>query len=99
MKHFILFISVLFTLNLSAQDYKFSNNTYYKESLQKIDDKATGYFYSVKDVKYPIYISSRGSCYIIRISQKTNKEYKQYLGKEISQDICNKLNITYQSSK
>lgn len=28
---------------------------------------------------YPIYLSSRGSLYIIRTSKKSGKEYKQYL--------------------
>lgn len=44
---------------------------------------------------YPIYISENGSCFIYRISKKTGKEYRQYLGKEISMQICKELGLTY----
>jgi hypothetical protein len=48
---------------------------------------------------YPVYMSSTGSCFIIRKSSKTGKEYISYLGPEISQTICNKLGVTYKSKK
>lgn len=57
---------------------------------------ATGYTWEdSKGVKYPIYISNggKGSAYIIRVSKKTGKEYKQYLGKEITADLKKQLNI------
>lgn len=48
-----------------------------------------------KGVKYPIYISNggKGSAYVIKTSKKTGKEYKAYLGKEMTQDIKNQLNL------
>ena len=48
-----------------------------------------------KGVKYPIYISNggKGSAYIIRTSKKTGKEYKSYLGKEMTADIKKQLGI------
>lgn len=52
-----------------------------------------------KGKQYPIYISASGSCYIIKKSNKTGKEYKQYLKPEISQDICKKLGKKYVSKK
>lgn len=45
-----------------------------------------------KDVEYPIYISASGSCYVIKTSKKTGKEYKSYLPKEVSAEICKELN-------
>lgn len=57
---------------------------------------ATGYTWEdSKGVKYPIYISNggKGSAYIIRVSKKTGKEYKQYLGKEVTADLKKQLNI------
>ena len=48
---------------------------------------------------YPIYVAKSGSCYVIRISKKSGKEYKQYLGKEISAEICKELGIKYQPKK
>ena len=56
----------------------------------------TGFTY--KDSKgnvYDIYISSTGSCYVNRVSSKTGKEYKSYLGAEISADICKQLGRKY----
>lgn len=48
-----------------------------------------------KGNKYPIWISNggKGSAYIIRVSKKTGKEYKSYLGKEITNEIKKQLNI------
>ena len=43
--------------------------------------------------KYPIYITKRGACYIIKVSKKTNKEYKQYLPKEIQAQIKKELKL------
>ena len=56
--------------------------------------------YTWKDSKgneYPIYISASGSCYVIKTSKKTGKEYKNYLSKEVSAEICKELN--YKSKK
>lgn len=57
---------------------------------------ATGYTWEdSKGVKYPIYISNggKGSAFIIRTSQKTGKQYKAYLGKEITNEIKKQLKI------
>ena len=48
-----------------------------------------------KGVSYPIFMSQTGSCYIIKTSAKTGKEYKSYLKPDVSQDICKKLGKTY----
>lgn len=64
----------------------------------KTPDKDSGFTY--KDTKgniYPIMISKSGACYIVRISKKSGKPYKQYLGKEISQEICKELGVNYKS--
>ena len=57
---------------------------------------ATGYTWEdSKGVKYPIYISNggKGSAFIIRTSKNTGKQYKAYLGKEITQEIKKQLKI------
>lgn len=59
-------------------------------------EKETGFTY--KDSKgnvYPIYMGSTGSCYIKKVSQKTGNEYRQYLGEEISSQICKELGVEY----
>ena len=44
-------------------------------------------------------MSASGSCYVIKTSKKTGKEYKQYLKPDVSQDICNKLGKEYKGKK
>lgn len=46
-----------------------------------------------KGNKYPIYITKSGAVYINRKSAKTGKEYKQYLSKEIREQIQKELNF------
>ena len=43
--------------------------------------------------KYPIFITKKGACYILRTSKKTSKEYKYYLPKNIQETIKKELNI------
>ena len=56
-----------------------------------------------KGVQYPVYISESGSCYIIKVSKKTSsktgKEYRQYLGPEVSEEICKRLGREYKAKK
>lgn len=54
------------------------------------DAVLTKYFYiTARGVKYPIYMSSPGECFIIRTSTKTGKKYKQYLP-EVSKKLKDK---------
>lgn len=68
----------------SAQSVVRNGNTFYQQSnsntIEKDSATLTGYFYvDTKGVKYPIYMSSKGKCFIFRTSAKTGKQYKQYL--------------------
>lgn len=84
------------------KSYKCENNTY--SSTGRVNNSSAPTFtpYSWSDNKgnkYPIYISNSGSCYIIKRSNKTGKEYKMYMKPEISQNICRKTNREYKSKK
>lgn len=46
-----------------------------------------------KGNKYPIYITKSGAVYINRKSTKTGKNYKQYLSKEVKEQIQKELNF------
>lgn len=73
-------------------------NVYVEQPKAKGDSKEekTGFTYKdSKGVEYDIYIGKTGSCYIKKISKKTGNEYKQYLGAEISADICKQLGREY----
>ena len=44
-------------------------------------------------------MSSTGSCFVIKTSAKTGKEYRNYLGPEISEQMCKELNVEYKGKK
>jgi len=83
------------------KSYKCEGTTYSSTGrVQSASTSQTPYSWSdSKGNKYPIYISNSGSCYVIKTSKKTGKEYKNYLGPEISQDICKKMNREYKGKK
>lgn len=101
MKKFFM-IAALFAacVVMNAQDVKVEGKTYMsaKTSRSKEEPKATGYdWQDSKGNKYPIYISGTGSCFIFKVKKQTGEQYRQYLGEEISRDICKKLGIEYKS--
>ena len=80
-----LFIAAIMLLALSvnnsstyAQSVKREGTTFVvSSSRSKSEPTKTKFTWKVGDVEYPIYISSTGSCYIIKVSKKTGKEYTQ----------------------
>ena len=52
-----------------------------------------------KGVEYPIKMSADGSCFVMKVSSKTGKEYKYYLGPKISEEICKELGVEYKGKK
>ena len=83
----------------NAQDYiKSSDGKTYSEVKKATESSERETGFTWKDSKgntYPIYMSKTGACYIKKISKKSGNEYKQYLGEEISRDICKQLNVEY----
>lgn len=99
-----IFATMLFfaCTNVSAQTaYKIEGNTYIqvKDSTTTYVPIATNYYYESDGIKYQIYVGKTGSCYVNKLSKKTGNMYRQYLGEEISRDICNKIGRTYQPKK
>lgn len=91
-----LFILLLFLLPFAcmAQNVVRNGKNYTKVSQRDTKEVKTDYTYTVKDVTYPIYIGKTGSCYIKRVSKNGNT-YKQYLGEEISREVCKEMGIKY----
>lgn len=57
-------------------------------------DTKTKYTWEDKEGnKYPIFITKKGACYVLRISKKTGKEYKYYLPKDIQETIKKELGL------
>lgn len=106
MKKF-LFILLLATLsfNVSVAETKvtregkvFVQTVHHNSSTGEV--KSTPYTWrDSKGVEYPIKMSANGSCFVMKTSAKTGKEYKYYLGPAISEEICKELGIEYKGKK
>lgn len=88
---FVISLFVMLAIPVVAQDYTKSNETTFvaKQKLPKSSPTKTEYTWVDSDGKsYPIYLSTK-SCFIIRTSKKSGKEYRKYLPKEVYQEITN----------
>lgn len=96
---FLLFMLFGLWATADAQTtYKQEGNTFSSVKVTKstvTPEKTQFTWKDSKDKEYPIYISSTGSCFVIKTSSKTGKEYRQYLGPEISEAICKQLGRKY----
>lgn len=110
MKKLFVIAAILVTAlsGLNAQDNNKSNNvtregkTFVIQSAKKSNGESTKTEYCYTDTDkntYPIYLSVKGRAYIVRVSKKTGKEYKKYLGEEISRQICKELGREYNELK
>lgn len=105
MKKLFIMAAMLLALSVNnsstyAQSVKREGTTFVVSSSRKsAESTKTKFTWKVGDVEYPIYISSTGSCYIIKVSKKTGKEYKQYLPKEVCAEIAKELGIEYKPKK
>ena len=99
LKYFILaaIAASVVMSNAAMADVQRDGNTFTaaKQAKTKAEPVATKYTYKSGDAEYPIYLSGNGRAYIVKISAKTGKEYKQYLGEEISRTICSELGAEY----
>ena len=95
MKRYIFCLLIaLFSIASYSQDVVKEGKTFKVQTTQTTSEQQTEYTWEdKKGVKYPIFISKSGACYIKRISSKTGKEYKQYLPKEIQETIRKELKI------
>ena len=85
----------------NAQNYTKSTDGKTYSAIKKTtvsSERETGFTWEdSKGNTYPIYMGTTGSCYIKKVSKKTGNEYKQYLGEEISRDICKQMGVEYTS--
>ena len=98
----LLLLVLAIGLAANAQTYTRNGNTFTSAKSVKAKAEPVKTKFTWKDNKgkeYPVYISAKGSCFVIKTSSKTGKEYKNYLGPEISQQICKELNIKYNGKK
>lgn len=91
---FCLFMALLSCTSYAQVARK--DNTFKSTTTQttKSEGQQTKYTWEdKKGNKYPIYITKNGAVYINRKSAKTGKNYKQYLSKEIKEQVQKELNF------
>ena len=101
-KLFLIAMLIIASVSASyAQNYTKDGKTYKSEkTIKQSSERETGFTWEdSKGIQYPIYMGPSGSCYIKKISKKSGNEYKQYLGEEISKDICKQLGVEYKPTK
>ena len=101
MRTLFIILMAFFTLTMNAQVVR-EGNTFSSTKTINNSSKAEKTKFTWKDskgVEYPIYISASGSCYVIKVSKKSGKEYKNYLGPEVSQEVCKALGREYKKKE
>lgn len=78
-----LVVLALMVGTIFSQNVKREGNTFVEVKSDKVslkNDSLTAMTYKAKDGKeYPIYLSKNGKAFIVRVSKKSGREYKQYL--------------------
>lgn len=98
----LLLLTLCVGLISNAQTYTRSGNTFISSTGERVKAEPVKTKFTWKDSKgkeYPVYISPKGSCFVIKGKDKNGKDKKTYLGPEISQQVCKELNIKYNSKK
>ena len=99
-KLLIMLVLLCVGLTSNAQNYTREGNTFVSTKSVKAEPVKTKFTWKdSKGNEYPVYISSKGSCFIIKGKDKNGKDKKTYLGPEISQQICKELNVEYKGKK
>lgn len=96
----IAIIAICCVSDAQSNSFERQGTTFVSKSKSRNKTEPTKTKYTWKDSKgniYPVYISSNGSCFIIKTSAKTGKQYRNYLDAEISKQICKELGVKYKS--
>lgn len=98
----LLLLVLAMGLIANAQNYTRSGNTFISSTGERVKAEPTKTKFTWKDSKgreYPVYISPKGSCFVIKGKDKNGKDKKTYLGPEISEQICKELGVEYKGKK
>ena len=95
MKYIITLLVALSMSIIGYADIVRNGDTFKVENTTSVNqDTKTQFTWQDKDGNiYPIYISKKCACYVIKISKKTGKEYKYYLPKDVQEAIIKELII------
>ena len=99
-QYIMLVLLLLVGVPTYAQNYTREGNTFVSTKTVKAEPVKTKFTWKdSKGNEYPVYISSKGSCFVIKGKDKNGKDKRTYLGPEISQQICKELGINYKGKK
>ena len=88
----LLTAAAIFCAICAAGQTTRKGNTFVQQKAVR-DTLVTSYKYESNGKTYPTVVNRKtGSCYICKVS-KNGKWYRQYMGKEIKETICNELKI------
>ncbi len=95
MKYIItLFVTLLISVTSYADIVRDGDTFRVEKTISVNQDTKTKYTWEdKKGNKYPIFITKKGACYVIRVSKKTGKEYRQYLPKDVQETIKKELGL------
>ena len=98
----LLIMAVSCVANAQSVNFERQGNTFVSKSSRGSKAEPIKTKFTWKDSKgkiYAIQVSSSGATFVIKTSSKTGKEYRNYLGTKVSQQICKELNIEYKNKK
>ena len=99
-KLLIMLVLLCVGLTSNAQSYTREGNTFVSTKTVKSEPVKTKFTYKdSKGNEYPVYISSKGYCFVIKGKDKNGKDKRRYLGPEISEQICKELGVEYKGKK
>lgn len=91
MKYMTVLLVALLISVAGYADVVREGNTFRVETTS-VSDTQTHYTWQDKEGnKYPVFITKKGACYILKVSKKSGKEYKYYLPKEVQEQIKKEL--------
>lgn len=92
MRTLLISAALICTICAAGQTVR-KGNTFVQQKAAVRDTLVTSYKYESNGKTYPIVVNKKtGACYICKVS-KNGKWYRQYMGKEIKETICNELKI------
>lgn len=103
-KHFIiLIIALMWAMVGAAQEspakVERNDRVFSQKSVKKAKTEPIVTDFRWEDSKgnqYPILVNpNSGRCFVIKVSGKTGKEYKQYLDAEVAKQVCKEIGIAY----
>jgi len=102
MRKLFIAVAMLVTMSAGAQEsYKVEGNVYtavitaHGRDVRSNAEQTQLTWTDTKGEARPIWIARTGSCFVIRVSKKNGNEYRQYLPREASADICKRLGREY----